>query len=105
MALSLDIWWNNFCLIRNPRRAHLGAVPTWGRYCPSSLESVLVVGKRPAAPEVRIPKRRPHALELEPPLHRLFQRAMENPVDRTIRLMSLAAGIVGLLVIVAFQFI
>jgi hypothetical protein len=30
---------------------------------------------------------------------------MENPVDRTIRLMSLAAGIVGLLVIVAFQFI
>ena len=31
--------------------------------------------------------------------------AMENPVDRTIRLMALAAGLVGLLVIVVFQFL
>jgi hypothetical protein len=30
---------------------------------------------------------------------------MENPVDRTIRLMALAAGVVCLLVIVVFQFI
>jgi hypothetical protein len=30
---------------------------------------------------------------------------MENPVDRTIRLMALAAGLVGLLVIVVFQFL
>ncbi len=31
--------------------------------------------------------------------------AMENPIDRTIRLMALAAGFVGLLVIVVFQFL
>jgi hypothetical protein len=30
---------------------------------------------------------------------------MENPVDRTIRLMALAAGVVCVLVIVVFQFI
>jgi hypothetical protein len=30
---------------------------------------------------------------------------MENPVDRTIRLMALAAGAVGFLVLVVFQFI
>jgi hypothetical protein len=30
---------------------------------------------------------------------------MENPVDRTIRLMAFAAGLVGLLVIVVFQFL
>ncbi len=30
---------------------------------------------------------------------------MENSVDRTIRLMTIAAGIVGLLVYVIFQFV
>jgi hypothetical protein len=30
---------------------------------------------------------------------------MENPVDRIIRLMALAAGVVGLLVLVVFQFL
>jgi len=30
---------------------------------------------------------------------------MENPVDRTIRLMALGAGVVCLLVIVVFQFV
>lgn len=31
--------------------------------------------------------------------------AMENPVDRTIRLMALAAGVVSLLVFVVFHFV
>jgi len=31
--------------------------------------------------------------------------AMENPVDRTIRRMALAAGVIGLLVIVVLQYL
>jgi len=31
--------------------------------------------------------------------------AMENQIDRTIRLMAFAAGLVGILVIVVFQFL
>jgi len=30
---------------------------------------------------------------------------MENPVDRTIRQMALAAGVIGVLVIVVLQFL
>jgi len=30
---------------------------------------------------------------------------MENPIDRTIRRMTLAAGVVGMLVIVVLQFL
>jgi hypothetical protein len=30
---------------------------------------------------------------------------MENPIDRTIRLMAIAAGLVSLLVYVVFQFV
>jgi hypothetical protein len=31
--------------------------------------------------------------------------AMENPIDRTIRLMALAAGVVSLLVFAVFHFL
>jgi len=43
---------------------------------------------------------------LSPPLliHWL-PTAMENQIDRTIRLMAFAAGLVGILVIVVFQFL
>ena len=30
---------------------------------------------------------------------------MENPIDRTIRLMTIAAGLVSLLVYIIFQFV
>ena len=41
-------------------------------------------------------------LRASPPV---FPTTMENPIDRTIRLMAFAAGVVGFLVIVVLQFI
>lgn len=35
----------------------------------------------------------------------LHSPTMENPIDRTIRLMAIAAGLVSLLVYVVFQFV
>ena len=35
----------------------------------------------------------------------LHSPTMENPIDRTIRLMAIAAGVASLLVYVVFQFV
>jgi hypothetical protein len=59
----------------------------------------------PDGPDLLHPGKRPHTLCLDTFPTGSSHHAMENPVDRTIRLMAVAAGVVGLLVIVAFQFI
>jgi hypothetical protein len=100
----MGICWNNSCFTFRPAMPMLSPLRL-------GVNLARRVRRAPAWETARRPERfesprgAPTLSALSPPPHRLFQHAMENPVDRTIRLMSLAAGIVGLLVIVAFQFI
>lgn len=100
----MDICWNSSCFTFRPAMPMLSPLRLGVNLARRVRRSpAWETARRPE--RFRITERGPHALGLEPPPHRLFQHAMENPVDRTIRLMSLAAGIISLLVIVAFQFI